>query len=148
MNISASVQSDLSKRLMDLPSALSFQVRRKALAEAAEPMRAEAARNAPRDPTAHPPHLADHIIIDALTESEIARSAEVHGDVAVVQIGPSRQVFWGLFSEYGTSRQPARPWFRPAFDQRHGTTLNIYAVKLWAALKGRVSTGGSGSRNL
>ena len=24
--------------------------------------------------------------------------------------------FWGSFSEFGTSHQPAKPWFRPAFD--------------------------------
>ena len=26
------------------------------------------------------------------------------------------KAFWGMFSEFGTSRQPARPWLSPALD--------------------------------
>lgn len=32
----------------------------------------------------------------------------------VVHVGPSRDVFYGMFSELGTKFQPATPWMRPA----------------------------------
>lgn len=36
-------------------------------------------------------------------------------------IGPAKGdisvAYYGKFSEYGTSKQPARPWMRPAFDE-------------------------------
>lgn len=34
-----------------------------------------------------------------------------------VDVGPSRGAFYFLFYEYGTSKQPARPFLRPAIEQ-------------------------------
>lgn len=141
MNIRVAMSSDLSTQLLNLPTAVSFEVRRKALREAAEPIRADAASNAPRDPTGHEPHLADHIIIDALTAAEIERGTDWVGDEAVVEIGPSMTTFWGYFSEFGTSRQPSTPWFRPAFDRNVHRALNIFNARMWEALKKGIGKG-------
>lgn len=135
MKTSMTLESDLSRGLRMLPSALTQKVVQKALAVSAEPIRAEAAARAPRDEKAPPPHLADHIVIDVLTESEIGRGAEWKGDEAVVQIGPTVQHFYGYFSEFGTAHEPARPWFRPAFDSKSGAAFALYASTIWVQIR-------------
>ncbi len=37
---------------------------------------------------------------------------------AVARIGPVKGAFYGSFDEFGDSRQPARPFLRPAFDEK------------------------------
>ena len=38
-----------------------------------------------------------------------------------IVVGPAKgdisKVFYGKFSEYGTVKEPAKPWLRPAFDE-------------------------------
>jgi len=44
-------------------------------------------------------------------------------------IGPGKgdisKVFYGKFTEYGTSKQPAKPWMRPAFDESQDEAYRI-----------------------
>lgn len=155
MKIGASIQgcADLEKRLRSLPEAVSFKVQRDALVAGAEPIRLEASILAPRDQKAGPPHLADHIIIDALTPGEVEKGIDTVPGHAVVEVGPNANHFYGYFSEYGTARQPARPWFRPAFDRKSSQALNIALTRLWESIRRFASVGGSsvgtvGSRNL
>ena len=37
------------------------------------------------------------------------------GEVAY-EVGPAQKAFYGLFAEFGTIQQPARPWLRPAWE--------------------------------
>src|SRR5262245_55418735 len=135
MKVGMMVESNLAEALARLPEGMSFSVQRNTLMAGAEPIRAEAALRAPRDERAGPPHLADHIVIDALTEAEAARSVEFVTEEAIVQVGPSVRHFYGYFSEFGTSHEPARPWFRPAFDTRKDASLRIVLAQLWSALE-------------
>jgi len=158
VNVSARLDgvAGLQKRLEALPSALSAQVQRAALVKGAELIRAEAARLAPR--SASPgEHMADAIIIDALTPTEIARGSDWTTEEAVVEVGPSQKHFYGYFIEYGTVKMRARPFMRPATDSKAGVALNVALSHLWASIKA-VGSGGTlslpsnvgtvGSRNL
>lgn len=44
-----------------------------------------------------------------LSESVIVKSGASRFEKVI-----TTPAWWGFFSEYGTSREPARPWFRPA----------------------------------
>jgi len=45
------------------------------------------------------------------------------GASVVVKVGVLGRAFYGMFGEFGTSRQAARPWFRPAWDSTRGAVL-------------------------
>lgn len=134
MRLGASLSGDLTKNLAALPLAVSFKVQQNALVAGAEPIRAEAALLAPRS-DGPGPHMADHIIIDKLTQGEVSRGADFLGHEAVVEVGPTIKHFYGYFSEFGTSRESSRPWFRPAFDTKHGAALGIVLGQLWDGIK-------------
>lgn len=42
--------------------------------------------------------------------------------------------YWWRFNEFGTSRQPARPFLRPAWDQRSGQALALIKMMLSKAV--------------
>ena len=54
---------------------------------------------------------------------------------ATVFVGPTAQAFYGLFSEFGTSTQPARPWMRPAWEASKGRAFNIMGATLGPAIE-------------
>lgn len=127
---------ELSRRLNQLPLELSQRVRLEALKTAAEPIRAHAASLAPRDEHADSPHLADNIVIGAVSERKLeARGRE--GET-VVEVGPAQKPsdhFYGYFQEYGTAHHPAQPFMRPAFDAEAGKSLDVLSDELWWNLK-------------
>lgn len=40
-----------------------------------------------------------------------------------VSVGPSQDVFYGMFLEFGTSKIPATPWLRPALDENRDAII-------------------------
>ena len=44
-----------------------------------------------------------------------------------VGIGPGKKGWYGRFSEHGTSREPARPWLFPAYEQKKEEAENAIA---------------------
>jgi HK97 gp10 family phage protein len=83
-----------------------------AVLEAAEIVRAEAARRAPRsDDPSSDGHMADNIIA-RVRDTGIIRKGGVD-----VGIGPSKKHWYGLFAEIGTRFFAATPWLRPALDE-------------------------------
>lgn len=152
MKLNASLTGDveLEKKLLSLASAVAWKQQRDALMIGAEPIRSEMSLRAPFDATQSGDHLRDHIIIDALTEGEVRKGVEHVEGTAVVEVGPNIPHFYGYFSEYGTVKEPARPWARPAFDSRSGQALRLTLSTLWNSIRTFVSGsgGGVGSRNL
>ena len=57
----------------------------------------------------------------------IAKINKLRADYAAVERDKVRwvgtSVFWSVFSEFGTSHEPAKPWFRPAFAVGKGVWL-------------------------
>ena len=52
--------------------------------------------------------------ISSATSNKVTKiSSDSKGAAVAVHTG---KAFWGMFSEFGTSRQPARPWLSPALD--------------------------------
>jgi len=148
----------LAQRLKALPESVSKPVVRSALKEGAEPIRLAAQQHAPKSSEA--PHLSLNIGVSVASRIGSVdggrwRAAE-DGEQAVA-IGPTKEFFYGLFQEYGTSphRQPkrrvnhpghaAQPFMRPAFDGQSRNALGIIGRALWAALSQRVGAGSGNS---
>ena len=55
-------------------------------------------------------------------------------DSAGVEIGPTKEFFYGYFWEFGTVKLPARPFVRPAFDAHQDETLARIASSLGAVI--------------
>lgn len=121
----------LARELRTLPDRLSRSVQREALRKGGEEIVARATAMAPRAPGA--PDLADNIRVGN------ARSED--GEVAVA-IGPTKNFFYALFQEEGTSRHAAQPFLRPAFDAESPRALRIVKDEIWQAILRR--GGGSG----
>lgn len=151
MRIGATLEGGAALRqtLEKLPAAVTADHQRKALSKGAELIRSEAAALAPRG---QGEHIAEHIIVDPLTDAELDRAEEVVGAHAAVLVGPERRFFYGYFLEYGTSKMPAQPFMRPAFDTKVRPALTVALSHLWnsiLAMAGRSQQHGSiGGRNL
>lgn len=131
--------NDIGHALQQLPEAVAFTAQRNALIAGAELIRSAAAALAPRGDG--PVHLSDSIIIDALTLSEVDRSADFVGRDAVVEVGPNLPHFYGYFLEYGTVKMGARPFMRPAFDNHASAALNITLSRLWEHIRDAAASG-------
>lgn len=83
----------------------------------AEPIREEAAREAPRR-------------TQRLSKGQIISMAQGESNAfrAVARIGPSRKVFWGLFQEEGTAFHPPQAFLGPSFAAKHKEALVIVRV--------------------
>lgn len=84
----------------------------KALLEAAEPIREGASVKAPR----RTGKLAQNIISSVDPKQK-----------KTVNVGPSKDVFYGLFVEKGTSISRPKPFLRPAFDSGKRQSKKIFA---------------------
>src|SRR5690348_6596519 len=92
----------LRSALAALPQRLTRPTVLRMLTDAAEPIRQRMGDLAPRG--AQAPHLAEHIAVAPVTKIGGDRVNE--GEIAVA-IGPSKDVFWGLFQEFGWKFHPA-----------------------------------------
>lgn len=119
--------AELEKALGELSVRVSRKVAREALEFGGEPMRSEASNLAPRKSPA--PDLADNVVI--------APAKAIEGEMAAVAIGPRKGFAYGLPQEIGTSRHPAQPFMRPAFDSKREETLARIGQELWRALAER-----------
>lgn len=102
---------ELERVLKLLPKQIRGAVLQRSVMAGATPIRKAAKANAPR-------------ASGALANSIVARKDKTAGASAAVKIGPTRKRFYGLFAEFGTSTQPAKPWLRPAFETTKGEALN------------------------
>lgn len=59
---------------------------------------------------------------------------QVEGQGATVAVGPTRSGFYLQFAEWGTSKQPARPFMRPAWDSHQHDILRGLGAAMWARL--------------
>lgn len=110
--------------------ALSEAILEDAVYKAAEPIRDEARRLAPRSKQrwvrkgrrAHGGHLADAI--------KITRTKRTARGRAAVRIGVKSKMWYGKFPEYGTVKMPAQPFMRPAADSKQDDALKAFADEL------------------
>ena len=112
---------ELDRKLKQLEPKLAKKALRKAVSAAAEPIRKEARRLAPR----RTGFLARNII----------KSVKRRGSIVLAKIGTSKDAFYGLFVEFGTETgTTAKPFLRPAFDTQKNRALAVMREKLGAVL--------------
>lgn len=108
---------------------------RRALVEAAEPIRATWAELAPYDATDQGLHLRDSIIVSEKTSSKQGDASAPPGGVTVF-VGPSAKLprHHGIFMEFGTFKDAPQPSGRPAFDAKKYETINLIGFFMWVQI--------------
>lgn len=123
---------EIKSTLKDLPLVLGEKVIRAALGAGAKPIRDEARANAPLlkapDPRRKPGTVQKNIVtrkskkdkygvyvgVKALKARQIAAFKKKNGKSAN---NPDDPFYW-IFNEFGTSKMPAAPFLRPAFESK------------------------------
>jgi HK97 gp10 family phage protein len=107
---------------------------RRALVEAAEPIRATWAELAPYDATDEGLHLRDSVIVGPKTVSKQGSAAPPGG--VTVYIGPDAHLprHHGIFMEFGTFKDVAQPSGRPAYDSKKYETLQLLGFYMWVQI--------------
>ena len=107
----------LEKRLKELGVKTAAKALRAALTAAAKPVVEEAKKRVP----VRTGKLRDNIV----------KSVSASGKRgAFARIGFRRKAFYGQFVETGTSKMPARPFLRPALDNKGKEAVDIFTVRL------------------
>jgi HK97 gp10 family phage protein len=118
---------ELLAALNQLSARVSKSVQLEALREGAAPIQRAMSALAPYEPGK--PDLRDNILV--------ANSRGRDRQETAVAVGPSRLAFYGSFFEFGTSKLPARPFMRPAFDENWQKSLKLIADDLWLSIAAR-----------
>ncbi len=122
---------ELEDALRNLPQEVAGKVMRDALKRASQPMAEEAKRRAPRSDDPGPGgHMADSIDVRTMRVTDGLDDVETH-----LWIGPDRAHFYGLFQEFGTVHQGAKPFMRPAFDGLAQDTIDQFGKELGASIE-------------
>jgi len=109
---------DLLKSMDGLPLVLQKKLIAKSLRKAAEPIRARAAELAPDDPETPGSRIEESMSISVTEQTATG---------AIAKIGPSKAGFPGIMAELGTAHETARPFLRPAFDEKEDEAFEILA---------------------
>lgn len=132
---------ELDAALAQLPEALRRPVVLAALRKAARPMVAEArtrvrrGRDPRRRGSKKQRRSGEAVLIGPLADSIRASAArDASGTGASIAVGPDRRHFYGMFLEFGTSRQPPRRFLTPAFEIRKEDAVRLVGEELWKAL--------------
>lgn len=117
--------------LREFPRATGRATLRRALVKAAHPVAVVARSYAPDDPATPAPDLKSSIdVATQLTPRH--RKAKV--DEVEVHVGPTKQtravLNYAAIQEFGSYKQVARPFMRPAWDRMKGIVYKILAEEL------------------
>lgn len=113
---------ELDRALADIPRAYAQNILRKAWATAAQPLLADIKANAPVKTGA----LRDSIKVERM-------GGEGAGEVKM-QVGVFGE-FHGHFQEFGTVRQRARPFVRPALDRHAKAVVEAFRREVAASIE-------------
>lgn len=132
---------DVGRTLREhLPKATGKNVLRRTARQALEPMRATAEARAPR-------RFGDLVRSITIGTRVAGGSRAVHvggGRIRAaskagvsMHMGPGRHP-QAITQEFGTFKEPAQPYMRPAWDAHHQEALDIIATNLWSNIKAAV----------
>lgn len=113
--------AEMAVALQGLRRALGGDVLQRCTAAAAQPILAEAQARAP----VRTGQVRNSLQIASNFTPNSASSA-----VEVAHSGPDGASHEAVFSEYGTSRQPARPFMRPAFEAAKDQAVQAFTTEL------------------
>lgn len=147
---------ELDKALGELPKSTGRNVLKRTLIKAGAPMAEAASLHAPRRTGA----LQHEIVISTKVKNNAGkaeysaamaaglgkgaaraalisarRSASESASFAEVYIGPTTKAFYGMFQEFGTSHNAAKPFLRPAFDENVQRVLDAIRDTLAAEIE-------------
>ena len=72
----------------------------------------------------------EHIRAPGFLKASIRLTVRTINGIPTALIGWSRAAFYGAFQEFGTSRQAAKPFMRPAFDSTAPAVIREFAFHL------------------
>ncbi|PAV05425.1 hypothetical protein CBG25_06425 [Arsenophonus sp. ENCA] len=123
--------SDLESALKKLGDDVAVKVLRKAGSEAMKPVLDDMKSNSGYDGLSKKEHMRDSIKIR--TQSRLNDNKTQ--TVVTVRVGPSKQhAMKARAQEFGTVKQIARPFIRPALDYHREFILNALALELRASI--------------
>lgn len=77
--------------------------------------------------------------ISVITGTQLTRrqrsSAYKAGSLGVAEVHVGTALSRGLFQEFGTSKMPASPFMRPAWDNEKGRSLETIKTELWVEIE-------------
>jgi HK97 gp10 family phage protein len=119
--------SELLRKLRELPKALENRIVNEALEAGAQPILDTAKALAPVD-------------TGLLRESLKVVTAPVRKNSHLVRVGTEEgdykgDAFYAAFHELGTTKMPARPYLRPAFDQNVNRAIEIISSEIGTAIE-------------
>lgn len=124
--------AQLEKQLKELSGELANKALKKASMAGAEVFRKEASLRAPVGPDRTikhgkkagklAKHLFESIFKKVFKEKKSVFDGFTSGTVWV-KIGWRKKAFWGMFNEFGTSKMPAHPFMRVAFDTKRAEVI-------------------------
>lgn len=108
---------------------------RRALKDAAEPIRATWSELAPYDATDQGLHLRDSVVVSDKTSSKEGDSSAPPGGVTVF-VGPRADLprHHGIFMEFGTFKDVPQPSGRPAYDAKKYETIKLIGFFMWVQI--------------
>lgn len=113
---------ELEAALLDLPKKVGRPAVLNALKDSAKPLVEELRATAPR-------------LTGKSAATITARSVKVPGFEESIAIGPTKEGFPLMLREFGTARQPARPWMRPRWDSHREAVLKRFAGDMRARIE-------------
>lgn len=140
---------ELRAALEEMKKAASTRIMKQAVEAGAEPMRATAEANAPRDTTLLAESVETSSKLTARQRRLAGKSAKRQADGGFrsakstgveVHVGPGADKSRkapppsGLLQEFGTRNHPAQPFLRPAWDRHKGEALTIITEALRRAI--------------
>ncbi|XBS71852.1 HK97-gp10 family putative phage morphogenesis protein [Acerihabitans sp. KWT182] len=121
----------LERQLTDLAENKAVKVLRDAGRAALAPVLDDMKHNAGYDAKSPGPHMRDSIAITSTNRLSDTKWITV----VTLRVGPSKeQTMKALAQEFGTVKQVARPFMRPALDYNTSKILRILAVQIRAGL--------------
>ncbi|ECO0702118.1 hypothetical protein YV52_21170 [Salmonella enterica subsp. enterica serovar Rubislaw] len=123
---------DLERQLMALGEKVGTKVLRDAAREALKVVEEDMKQHAGYDETSTAQHMRDSIKIRNSNRKS-------RGSTVVTQrVGPSKQHYMkALAQEFGTVKQVAEPFIRPALDYNVQTVLRVLAVEIRNGIQNR-----------
>jgi HK97 gp10 family phage protein len=123
---------DALEALRTLPQNLAKKGLKKALTAGAEPIRASMAEKVRKGWHIFNSKSEGRTRDYGFVSEHIGVQVQIHADEmsGAARVGPVKKGFWAMFLEFGTSKMPASPFARPAFDENKEKSVAAFCDSL------------------
>lgn len=130
---------ELGERMRNLAADVSTRAARSATNAAAQVIKKEAVHNIEAKHLIDTGSLHDAVIVKRIPSGQSGLTSE---HIVTVRTRRTKRktktkqatAWWGGFAEFGTVKEQARPWLRPAFDTKKSDALDAMVDKLNSAI--------------